>query len=65
MEVRCERVHGQWAVVTQALESVTFVFSIVNLALAKLLQTTLGESVEVAEVVSVFDEVVAKADCLF
>ena len=31
----------------------------------KLLQTTFGESVEVVEVISIFEVVVVKADCLF
>jgi len=35
------------------------------LASVKLLWTTLGGLVEVVEVISIFDAVVAKADCLF
>ena len=36
-----------------------------SLALAKLLWTTLGELVKVVEVISIFDDVVEKVDCLF
>ena len=63
--VRFQGVHGQRAVIARPLSQGALHLASISMALAKLLWTTLGMSVEVVEVVSVFAGVMVKADCLF